>query len=444
MVMTQEGESEPTSGIGNEPKIRRGISRKIVALVIVAMVVGASGLFIWYEYFRPWSTKDIAKEVIDDPLAATPSFDHSLAGKEITVKGKVTNITTYQTTLGNQTFVELDNFGEIRLQIWGDAKYELGDRIKMKVRFEWSTCNDERHVLSPQVDFPNFVLPSIGVVIEAVSNVAGMVLITNESADGRVIATVFDQSPLIRLSDANCSLRAGTTSFAAEYIEVLGAWRYGREIDRIANLTNGIGVNGTVRFFDSDLDNNISGGDRFEISGLARPDTESGVRTYLLMIGLTNATDLRYSSGVAGLTYIVMTDKGLLRILEPANPYARITSETVADGVRNTFVRVMKPVPWSDVDVMLEDGSNFVHWHPTTGELDNGPNSTANLGSLDVGILNVSCTVIDVLGNGMLDEGDCFILNTWLGTSFASSQNYTIGVIYEPMGQEMRRSVFHG
>ena len=115
--MTQDGESEPVSGIAHEPEMRKGVSKKIVALVIVAMVVGASGLFIWYEYFRPWSTKDIAKEVINDPLVATPGFGHTLAGKAITVEGTVTNITTYQTTLGNQTFVVLDDFWEIRLQI---------------------------------------------------------------------------------------------------------------------------------------------------------------------------------------------------------------------------------------------------------------------------------------------------------------------------------------
>lgn len=82
--MAQDGESEPVSGISHEPEKRKGVSRKIVALVIVAMVVGASGLFVWHEYFRPWSTRDIAKEIIDDPLVATPGFDHSLAGKDVT------------------------------------------------------------------------------------------------------------------------------------------------------------------------------------------------------------------------------------------------------------------------------------------------------------------------------------------------------------------------
>jgi hypothetical protein len=444
MTMTQEGERKPISGIVSEPEMRKGISRKLVALFVVAMVVGASGLFIWFEYFRPWTTKDIAKEVINDPLVATPGFDHSLAGKEITVKGKVTNITTYQTTLGNQTFVELDHFGEIRLQIWGEVKYKLGERIKMKVHFEWSMCNDERHVYSPQVDFPNLVLPAIGVVIGAVSNVAGMVLTTNESADGRVVVTVFDQFPPIRLADANCSLKAGTSSFAGEYIQVLGGWTYGREIDRIANLTSGVGVNSTLRFFDSDLDNSISSGDRFEIFGLARPDTESGARTYLLTVGLTNVTDLSHSSDVAGTTYLVMTNRGLLRILEPITPYARQSSEMIPDGVMSTVVRVMTPVPWSKVAIMLQDDTNFVRWYPSTGELDNGANSTANLGNLDVGPLNVSCTVVDLLGNGMLDEGDYFILNTWLGTSFSPPQNYTVGIVYEPTGEQICRSVFHG
>ena len=84
MIMTRDGESEPVSGIAREPEMSKGVSRRIVALVIVAMVVGASGLFVWHEYFRPWSTRDIAKEVIDDPLVATPGFDHGLAGKDVT------------------------------------------------------------------------------------------------------------------------------------------------------------------------------------------------------------------------------------------------------------------------------------------------------------------------------------------------------------------------
>lgn len=444
MTTTQEGEREPASESCPSPKCSKGISKKIVALVIVVMVVGASGLFIWFECFRPWSTKDIAKEVINDPLISMPGFDHSLAGKEITVKGRVTNITTYQTTLGNRTFVELDHFGEIRLQIWGEVKYKLGERIRMKVRFEWSMCNDERHVYSPQVDFPNFVLPTIGVVTDAVSIAMGMVLTSNESADGRIVVTVFDQFPPIRLADANCSLTAGTASFAEEYSQVLGWWRHGREIDRIANLTNGIGMNSSLRFLDSDLDGNISKGDRFEASGLARPDTESGVRTYLLTVGLTNVTDLRNSSDIAGTTYFVMTSRGLLRILEPVNPYARLSSEMIPDGVTSTVVRAMKPVPWSDVEVMLQDGTSFVRWYPSTGELDNGANSTANLGNLDIGSLNVSCTVVDVLGNGMLDEGDYFSLNTWLGTSFAPSQSYKVGVVYEPTAELICSSVFHG
>jgi hypothetical protein len=444
MTMTQEGERVPIPGIASEPDVRKGISKKIVALFIVAMVLGASSLFIWFEYLRPWTTRDIAKEVINDPVIATPGFDHGLAGKEITVKGRVTNITTYQTTIGNQTFVELDNFAEIRLQIWGEVKYKVGERIKVKVRFEWSMCNDERHVYSPQVDFPNFVLPAIGVVTDAVSIVSGMVLTPNESADGRVIVTVFDQFPPVRLADANCSLRAGSTSFAEEYVQLLGRWTYGREINRIANLKNGVGMNSSLRFFDSDLDGNISNGDRFEVSGLARPGTESGVRTYLLTVGLTNVTDLRNSSDIAGTMYMVMTSRGLLRILGPISPYARLSSAMIPDGVAGSVVRVLTPVPWSDVAIMLQDGTNFVRWCPSTGELNNGVNSTAYLGNLDIGSLNVSYTVVDVLGNGMLDEGDYFMLNTWLGTSFSPLQNYTVGVVYEPTAEQICRSVFHG
>jgi hypothetical protein len=146
---------------------------------------------------------------------------------------------------------------------------------------------------------------------------------------------------------------------------------------------------------------------------------------------------------------MTMTNRGLLRILEPVTPYARLSSEMIPDGVMSTVVRVMTPVPWSNVAIMLQDDANFVRWYPSTGELDNGANPTANLGNLDIGSINVSCTAVDrtavdLLGNGMLDEGDYFILNTWLGTSFAPSQNCTVAVVYEPVGELICRSVFDG
>jgi hypothetical protein len=50
--------------------------------------------------------------------------------------------------------VVLDNFDEMTMSFWGDFPHEVGDGIEVKVRFEWSKCNDERHVYSPQVSFP--------------------------------------------------------------------------------------------------------------------------------------------------------------------------------------------------------------------------------------------------------------------------------------------------
>jgi hypothetical protein len=56
----------------------------------------------------------------------------------------------------------------------------------------------------------------------------------------------------------------------------------------------------------------------------------------------------------------------------------------------------------------------------------------------------MSCTVADDLGNGGLDEDDYFILDTWLETSFSPLQNYTVGALYEPRGELICVSAFHG
>ncbi len=429
---------------------RRGLSRRIIAVIVAAIVIAASGIFVWAEYFGPRSIKDLAELVVDDPGPGTPGFKHSLAGDKVTLKGKVTNITTRPTTLGNLSFIELDYFDLLHLTVWGDVPYEVGDRIKTQVRFEWSVCNDETHVYSPQLDFPSLAtLPPVGIVLMAVAAVAGTVVMMDDGASEPLVLTVFDQDPVLSLAGMDLSLRVGRSSFATEYIDVLGIGSenhsYGREIDSITDLGTGTAKNGTISFTDVDQDGLLGRNDTFRLHNLSRPSQESGAYTYVIILRLNDPPLGRTVNDLA-VAYLVMTSRGALSYLSYDSPYARLENEVVSETeAKFTFARVMSDIPWDHLKLGLADESgNWDYWYTASGDLDDGPMSREDLPSITIGPINAVCTVVDLSGNGLVDEGDYITVSTWRGTSFSQSTNYTFTVFYRPNLTQMAYSTFHG
>jgi hypothetical protein len=431
------------------PRESRGISTKVVAVIVVVIVLGSAGLFVWFEYLRHWSMRDVVMEVINDPYVGTPGFSHNLAGRKVVVEGEVTNITTYQTTQGPLSFIELDDVHEMRLVIWGEVPYKVCKRISMDVKFEWSICNDERHVYSPQLDFPTYAyLPSVGLVLMSVAEVGGTVMNTTQQEDGTILVKVFDQYPAISLTGMNCSLSVGRASFTAEYVEVMGIgdpnYSYGHEIDIIEDLRTGAGRNGSLTFVDSDSDGYLSRNDTFALKNLERPEQESGAYTYALILSFVDPPIGRTVPELA-IWYCVMTSKGGLEFLDIGAPYARLESEILSQTeVRFTFAVASDQTPWDNVSLLLTDRFNTERWYPASGDLDNGPMSREELPSITVGGISATCSVFDIEGDGRVEEGDSFSVSTWGGTSFSTNVNYTLTVIHEPTMERMGHSTFHG
>lgn len=443
--------AEPASGAQTprKPAEPMGLRRKTIVIAVAAMVLVASGIYLWAEYLGPRSMEDIAALVINDPTPASPGFKHGLAGDKITVKGKVTNITTVATTVGNMSKVELDHFDLIHLVFWDEIPYKVGDTIRANVRFEWSVCNDESHVYSPQLDFPTLAtLPSVGVVLSAVAAVAGTVVTMAPEGDKTVLVRVFDQYPALSLAGTGCSVRVGRASFAAEYVDVLGIGSenhsYGHELDSIDDLATGASRKGNISFLDSDHDGFLSRNDTFVLMNLTRPAQESGAYTYVLILHLSEPPNGRTVNAFA-LSYIVMTSRGPLAISESSSPYVRLGTEVLSQTeARFTFVSVLGQMSWDQLRIMLSDGINYAYWNAAAGDLDNGPMSREDLPSVSLGLLLATCTIYDVAGNGILDEGDYFTISTWGGSSFSSSTNYTAAPIDERTNEQMGHSVFHG
>jgi hypothetical protein len=248
--------------------------KRVLAIVIAIVVVGSAGTVIWYMFYKSWDIKDVAAAIADTPDA--PGFRHSLAGRTIVVEGRVTGISSNMTTQGMLSMVELDNFDYLHLAIWGDVPYSIGQEVRKEVRFEWSICNSERHVYSPQLDFPNlFALPSIEVLMKAVALVAGYDLYPSMLPDGRINVSVLWADRPTALSSYNCSLRSGVSSFTNEYIQSLQPEGYGQEMDRLQPLEPGSGSRGNLTYVDGNSNGILDRGDWFVLSGLRKPSTES-------------------------------------------------------------------------------------------------------------------------------------------------------------------------
>ncbi len=417
-------------------------SRKVLAVAVVIAVVAASGTFVWVSFLKPWSIKDLAKHVINDPSPAAPGFDHNLAGKSITLKGKVTSFEIRQTTQGNLTFYNLDDFEDLSLVCWGDPPFKLNETISTRLSFEWSTCNDETHVYSPQVGFPGLQsMPSIGPIVKSITMTSGTVFVTSSTDTGKILMTVADIVEHLSLANLSCTLSAGVRSWAADYVEVLGFpdpnMTYGRTVDRMTSLANGEGMNHTFRFVDSDSDNNLSVGDRFEVSGLEPIQEESALRSYLLRVTVPQKVPPFAIAPCCLADYFVLNSRGLF-MLTDSTPYARLkvsANQTVADGA---LVSVVGRASWGEVSVMLSNpgGENGV-WQVPSGALSDDSPQTMDLGARSLGTISVGCSIRDITGNGFIDQGDSVQMKALEGSSFSTMINYTVSMIYVPHGEQM-------
>ena len=434
------GESPPAS----TPKRRRigeGFSRKALAIIVIELVVVSSASISWALFLKPWSTEEVGNQVINDPTSDAPGFRHGLAGRTVTVVGHLTELETYDTSSGRINLLTLDGYEYVRLVIWGPTEYEPGDLVRMPVHFEWATCNDERHIYSPQVDFPWFYMFSMGTVIEAVSAVAGTVFTAEDIGEGKLRVSVFDHSSSTNIAQVNCTLKEGERSWMGEYMDVLDAWGYGRVVDEIPSLANGTSDNGLLTFSDSDHDGTLSKGDWIDLGGIERPSEDAGMKSYMLNLGYPDPDGL-FSPG--GVCYLVVTHDGLVRLL-PQLPYARIELENRSSGaVEATIASMSAPKSWDNVTIQITDGISYETWTPQAAQLTGGPPVESNLSDVLLNGLAVYCVVKDQQGNGLMDEGDSFVIGTSIGT-FSAKTNYTVTMIWEPMMSQLCiGKSFHG
>jgi FlaG/FlaF family flagellin (archaellin) len=147
--------------------------------------------------------------------------------------------------------------------------------------------------------------------------------------------------------------------------------------------------------------------------------------------------------GLAAVLYVMVLGFGADDGMQ--TPAAALSRNTVTNGVKFTFVAVSSSsLYWDDVTIILTDGFEFVSWSPYAPDLNSGFDSELQFPLEYLGTINVTCTVHDVAGNGLVNSGDYFTITTSGGATFSSATTYTVTITYDPTGSSMTSTSFTG
>lgn len=98
----------------------------------------------------------------------------------------------------------------------------------------------------------------------------------------------------------------------------------------------------------------------------------------------------------------------------------------------NENVTSFRSLSWSDMRMVLYDGINHVEWETQSTYFINGTMTEHAFFPQLLGNITVTCSVVDLLGNGYLDVGDFVLITSGTNYTFSSSVTYTLYLLYEP------------
>ncbi len=122
-------------------------------------------------------------------------------------------------------------------------------------------------------------------------------------------------------------------------------------------------------------------------------------------------------------------------------PTTSLTNTAIIEGMKLVFGSGAE-VPWSDITILLSDGSHHESWdNLSSADLDDIAVDLKNYGNEYIGDLCVSLKVVDLSGNGYVNQGDYFIL---AAEAFSSDILYCAYVLHDSTGEEITRCEFNG
>lgn len=170
---------------------------------------------------------------------------------------------------------------------------------------------------------------------------------------------------------------------------------------------------------------------------MTRPDPEEKqVGKICLILGILS---ILLSVGLAAVLYVMVLGFGTDGYQTPT----AVLSKTAVDGGwRFTFGPITHDVSWSDVQMLLIDGTDAVTWIPSTSDLTGALGVTEVYSEEELSGILVTLQVTDLGGNGRVNSGDYFTLTALPG--FSPAHAYELRVMYRPTDQPMASTVFSG
>jgi hypothetical protein len=447
---TEGGDSEagatPSRSVAEE---RGPISKKVIAAVAVALILGVSGFYVWYEYYRHWSISDLEDAaIVEETEYGFPTvlgFESGLAGKTVIVEGTVSSARGFNTSLGHLTYVFLEGGEFCGLTLWNSSVPAEGDKVEIPVTFERATINGIEGVYSPDTIVPGYwSFATLGMVIQSVSWIWAEFALDVEDLGDEVVLKIERCSDPVPLESVSCDLRAGDEVGMMEYYDLLYFYRDNPCNDAIPDLSIGDSLNGTMDF--SDADGYLDDGDSFTLRNLTRPDTESGAQTYLLRVERDRYAFEEYDEDpeYVFFAYLIMTKNGVLwgttqeGFASPGSAF----SYDIPDGRAMTVDYLAEPVSWNSSILQFDTGAELAEWEPPVGFLGSGSAGTQSLGVRSTQDLTVECIVTDLEGNGLIDIQDRIEFVARDGTSLEVGEGYWMGVRYKPTFEYVIRESF--
>ncbi len=123
-------------------------------------------------------------------------------------------------------------------------------------------------------------------------------------------------------------------------------------------------------------------------------------------------------------------------------PAATLVKSTITNGVKVSVVSITREIPWSDVSILLTADNGSVQWYPQTYDLQGGSVMTHYYEAYYLGSTEISLMVCDLAGNGQVNGGDYFALNTPDGLAMGAW--YYFSMYYEPTGDMIGSISFTG
>lgn len=170
---------------------------------------------------------------------------------------------------------------------------------------------------------------------------------------------------------------------------------------------------------------------------MTRDDLEhKQVGKICLILGVVSAL---LTVGLSALLYVMVLD-----FSNPGSqtPTTVLIKDPVVDGWKFTLGPINSAAMWSDASIIVVTVDVTASWSPTTSELTGDIGTIADYDPVALGDLSVTLTVMDLSGNGRLDQGDYFILTSSPAFSFA--EYYSLTLLYEPSDGPMAESTFSG